>query len=147
MSSQSIHDCPGLRSSSERHTILTEKMILKTLLETASCTNGTNSFAFMCSPPPHHFVCFKHNPVKVIALLIIKIMIASIVICLKNFYFLLIHLPSCYQTVVEVTLELFYHTCSKRKFTIMVNGFFNVISFSHFTMVNACLVCCIHRKK
>ena len=42
--------------------------------------------------------------------------------------------------MVEVTLELFYH--SKRKFT-MVNGFFNVTSFSHFTMVNAVLVCCV----
>ena len=31
---------------------------------------------------------------------------------------------------------------SKRKFT-MVNRFFNVTGFSHFTMVNATLVCCV----
>ena len=37
-------------------------------------------------------------------------------------------------------MSFFYH--SKRKFT-MVNGFFNVTGFSHFTMVNASLVCCI----
>ena len=37
-------------------------------------------------------------------------------------------------------LSFFYH--SKRKFT-MVNGFFNVTRFSHFTMVNASLVCCV----
>ena len=43
------------------------------------------------------------------------------------------------STLVEVTLELFD---SKRKFT-MVNEFFNVTSISHFTMVNASLVCCV----
>ena len=37
-------------------------------------------------------------------------------------------------------LSFFYH--SKRKFT-MVNGFSNVTGFSHFTMVNASLVCCV----
>lgn len=49
-----------------------------------------------------------------------------------------------YLTTGEVTLELcFYH--SKRKFT-MVNGFFNVTPFSHFTMVNTILVCCINNR-
>ena len=37
-------------------------------------------------------------------------------------------------------LSFFYH--GKQKFT-MVNGFFNVTRFSHFTMVNASLVCCV----
>lgn len=37
-------------------------------------------------------------------------------------------------------LSFFYH--SERKFT-MVNGFFNLSSFCHFTMVNANLVCCV----
>ena len=37
-------------------------------------------------------------------------------------------------------MSFFYH--SKRKFTL-VNGFFNVTGFSHFTMVNASLVCCV----
>ena len=42
--------------------------------------------------------------------------------------------------LVEVTLEFFYY--SKRKFT-MVNRFCNVTGFSHFTIVNARLVCCV----
>ena len=37
-------------------------------------------------------------------------------------------------------MSFFYH--SKQKFT-MVNRFFNVTDFSHFTMVNATLVCCV----
>ena len=37
-------------------------------------------------------------------------------------------------------MSFFYH--GKPKFT-MVNRFFNVTSFSHFTMVNASLVCCV----
>ena len=36
--------------------------------------------------------------------LIIKITISSIVIGLKNFYFPLIHLPSCYRTVCYWTV-------------------------------------------
>ena len=36
---------------------------------------------------------------EVISVLIIKITISSIVIGLKNSYFPLIHLPSCYRTV------------------------------------------------
>lgn len=38
----------------------------------------------------------------------------------------------------------FFNHSIKYKFT-MVNGFFNVTSFSHFTMVNASLVCCISK--
>ena len=50
-----------------------------------------------------------------------------------------------FKTMVEILwlrshLSFFYH--SKRKFT-MVNRFFNVTGFSHFTMVNATLVCCV----
>mgnify|MGYP007058297959 FL=1 len=44
-------------------------------------------------------------------------------------------------------LNFLYH--SEQQFT-MVNRFFNVTSFSHFTMVNASLVCCVsntHRMK
>ena len=45
------------------------------------------------------------------------------------------------MTIVDVTLDLFFYH-SKRKFT-MVNEFFNVTHFSHFTMVNTSLVCCV----
>ena len=48
-------------------------------------------------------------------------------------------MPS-YSKWLRSHLSFFYH--SKRKFT-MVNRFFNVTGFSHFTMVNATLVCCV----
>ena len=45
------------------------------------------------------------NDVAVILALIIKITMSSIVIGLKNSYFLLIHLSSCYRTICYRTAQ------------------------------------------
>ena len=49
-----------------------------------------------------------------VAMLIIKITISSIVIGLKNSYFPLFHLPSCYRTVCYRTVQQTNHiqSCS-----------------------------------
>ena len=51
-----------------------------------------------------------------------------------------IYLIMVISVLVEVTFGFFYH--SKQEFT-MINGFFNVTGFSHFTMVDQSLVCCV----
>ena len=59
----------------------------------------------------------------------------------KSFLFprLYVQLAHLCLIMVEVSLEHFYHSNTKRTFT-MVNGFFKVTGFSHLTMVNASLV-------
>ena len=46
----------------------------------------------------------KSGIIMLIVIIIIKVIIFSIVIGLKNFYFPLIHLPSCYRTVCYRTV-------------------------------------------